>query len=216
MTKQKAMKCYYCGELIENFKDHVMKPIPMSTKVGIRNYKRNFHMECLPKYVESLEDKSLLREEDSDWQAVYEYFRGEILSLSKSQPLDQHSVKRLLGLRLGQYMPSGNNTRILPRGYDFKVILLTLKLVRAKVLYELPRNDFADSQHKTNFIMKFVQSEINDVHERVERQKRMVEKLEKDDFQQGFDYIKELERKKKQEKEKQRTTASNIAKFFKG
>lgn len=207
MAREKDIKCYFCGELIENYKDLVEKKIPMATKAGIRNYRRQFHSaECLPKYLEDKEDKSLLSEENTEWDAVYRYFRKDILGLGESTPLDQHTIKRLLGLRLGQYYPSGNNTRILKRGYEFKTILVTLKVIKSKVIPYMATASFANGKHKTDSIMRFVTGEINDVHKRLENQKKSNEKLDKDVVAESFDYKARLKEQKKQEAAKQDIT----------
>lgn len=214
MVKEKDIKCYYCGEMVENYKNLVEKKIPMSTKAGIRNYRRQFHIDCLPQYLEGKEDKSLLSEENDDWKAVYEYFRKEILGLKQSTPLDQHTIKRLLGLRLGQYYPSGNNTRILKRGYDFPTILVTLKVIKGKVIPYMATANFSNGKHKTDSIMRFVTGEINDVHKRIEAQKQSNAKLDKDEVTEVFDYKAKLREQKKQEEEKDIT--SDITELFGG
>jgi hypothetical protein len=176
-SKTKDIKCYFCGELIETENKLVEKKIPMSTKAGVRNYRRKFHIDCLPKYLDGREDKSLLSEENSEWDAVYQYFRSDILGLGKTTPLDQHTIKRLLGLRLGTYYPQGNNTRILKRGYDFKTILLTLKVIKSKVRPYINSTQFANNKHKTDGIMRFVTGEINDVQKRLDATKKAEKKL---------------------------------------
>lgn len=199
MAKEKVIKCYYCGNIVEKFSELTEKKIPMNCKNGvIRNFRRQFHLNCLPKYVEGLEDASLLSEENSEWKEVYEYFRTEILSLPKTVPLDIHAVKRLLGLRLAQYFPSGNNTRILPRGYDFKTILITLKVIKPKVLPYIATTNFANNKHRIDGIMRFVTAEINDVYKRIEIQKKSNEKLKQDNVPvNNHDYTSHLKRKEK-------------------
>lgn len=201
MAKEKDIKCYFCGALIEKFSEQVEKKIPMATKGGIRNYRRQFHMKCLPKYVDGLEDKSLLSEENTEWDKVYQYFRSDILGLPETKPLDQHTIKRLLGLRLAQYYPSGNNTRILPRGYEFPVILVTLKVVKPKLISYLSTASFADAKHRTDGIMRFVTGEINDVYKRMEMQKKSNDKLKKDEVKtETVDYTAHLKRKETKKK----------------
>jgi hypothetical protein len=216
LTKDKIIKCYFCGNVVERFSEHVSKKIPMATKAGIRNYNRQFHMDCLPKYVQGLEDKELLKEENSEWDAVYKYFRKEILGLPETVPLDQHSIKRLLGLRLGQYYPSGNNTRILKRGYEFPVILLTLKVVRAKVQSYMASANYADSKHKTDSILRFIVGEINDVYKRLENQKKSNAKLDKDVVTETFDYKAKLKEQKKTEDNNGNDISNAIEDLFGG
>jgi hypothetical protein len=199
VAKDKDIKCYFCGKMVETVNVLVEKKIPMATKAGIRNYRRQFHIDCLPKYLEDKEDKSLLSEENKEWDAVYQYFRKEILGLDESKPLDQHTIKRLLGLRLGQYYPSGNNTRILQRGYEFSTILITLKVIKSKVIPYMATANFANGKHKTDSIMRFITGEINDVYKRLENQKKSNDKLEKDVVVETFDYKSKLKEQKKKE-----------------
>jgi len=200
MAKEKVIKCYFCGNVVEKFSELVSKKIPMSTKAGVRNYNRQFHLDCLPKYIEGLEDRELLSEENSDWDNVYKYFRREILGLQETTPLDQHTIKRLLGLRVGTYYPQSTNTRILPRGYSFPVILLTLKVVKAKVLQYVSTTNFANNKHRIDGIMRFITSEINDVQKRVDMQKKANEKLRNDEVKPLFDYTQGLKRKEGKKK----------------
>ncbi|MCP1324320.1 hypothetical protein COL80_16035 [Bacillus thuringiensis] len=225
MTKPKAkkqekpIKCYYCGKIIERSSEHVIKKVPLATKAGIRNYKRQLHLSCVPKYNEKLEDTDLRVKENSDWDAVYQYFRNNILGLDSTIPLDDHTIRRLQGLRLGQFYPSGNNTRLLPRGYDFKTILVAMKVANLKIQPYLKTANFTDGKHRVNFIMRFITDEINDVAMRLESQRKAVEKLKKDEVIETFDYVTKLKEKKEAEARqvKEKTeTQSNIEALFGG
>lgn len=194
-----AVKCYYCDRLIVNSHDLVIKKVPLATKTGgIRNYKRQLHLDCVPKYNEKLENVELKQQENSDWDEVYQYFRKEILNMNTTVPLPEHATKRLLGLRLGQYIPNGTNTRLLPRGYDYKVILVALKVTKPKLVSYLSTTEFASTKHRIDGIMKFVVSEIPDVAKRMETQKKANEKLDEETVTiPSFDYTKALKNEKK-------------------
>lgn len=211
----KVHKCYYCGKVIESFDDLVIKKFPMATKAGIKQFNRKLHTQCMLKYSEEVKDVELKKSENSDWDAVYQYFKKEILGLSETVPLDQHAVKRLLGLRLGMYFPNATNTRILPRGYDFKTILVCLKVVKPKIRAYISTANFFNNRHKIDAIMRFVTSEINDVAQRMEAQKRANEKLAQDtaETKTTFDYVEKL----KTQKEKENNDVSkNIESLFGG
>lgn len=197
----KAQKCYYCGQIIESLDDLVIKKFPMATKAGIRQYNRKLHTNCLLEYKERVKDDDLKKVENSEWDEVYKYFRKEILGLKETVPLQQHEIQRLLGLRLGQYYPSGNNTRILPRGYTFKEILFTLKVVKSKVRNYLNTGNFKNHKHRIDGIMRFVSGEINDVSKRLEAQKSSNKKLEQLSVskEESFDYTSRLEAKTEKE-----------------
>ena len=89
-------KCYYCANPL-NEEDMVIKPIPLKTKSGYRNYKRKFHIDCLPKYLKEHEDIKFREQENSDWDQVYQYFKSEILNLPAGANLSKYCVERLLG-----------------------------------------------------------------------------------------------------------------------
>lgn len=205
----KVHKCYYCDKPIENMNDVAIKKFPMATRAGIRQFNRKFHVHCLLKYNEKSQNIELKKEEYSDWDLVYKYFRKEILGLEETKKLQQHEINRLLGLRLGQYYQRGNNTMILPRGYTYKEILITLKVVKPKVHSYLATGNFANHKHKIDGIMRFVTGEINDVSKRLEAQRKANEKIEQDmkkEEQPTFDYKAML----KAERDKNPQTNSGI------
>lgn len=202
---EEVHKCYYCDGVIESVNDIAWKKFPMATKKGEKWFNRKLHVDCLIKYNEGTQDIELKKQENDAWELVYNYFRKELLGLGDTNKLDQHTVKRLLGLRLGQYYPSANNTRLLPRGYSFETILLTMKVVKSKIVSYLSTANFANGGHKTNGIMTFIVSEINDVQKRIDMQKKSNEKLDKDVVKPVFDYKADLKRKEENTKIKDDT-----------
>jgi len=197
--KNKEIKCYYCGKVIESSHDHVIKKVPMATKAGIRNYNRQLHLDCVPKYNEGLENTDMRKEENSDWDLVYKYFRKEVLGMDETLALGEHATKRLLGLRLGLYYPQAQNVRVLPRGYSYKTILITMKVVNPKVQAYLKTTNFVNFKHKIDGVMKFITGEIPDVQKRMDTQKKANEKLDQEVAQPTFDYKSRLRKKKEEE-----------------
>lgn len=185
----KEIKCYFCGHVIENSHDHVIKIVPLAGKMGkIRNYKRQLHLDCVSKYNEGLENKDMLSKENSDWDSLYKYFRKEVLGMEEIKPLPEHAVKRLLGMRLGQFYPSGNNTRVLPRGYDFKTILVAMKISNPKIQSYMKTANFTNFDHRVNGALKFVVSELPDVERRLKAQAKASSKVTEEEAKQKFDY----------------------------
>lgn len=164
-------KCYYCGELIENDKEEVMKKIPLATKKGYRNYTRYFHVACVPKFMENREESSR-KEERSVWDQVHDYFKLQILELRPSQPMPQHAVRRLLGLRVGKYIPNATNTLSTKQGYSYEVILMTLKICQQVLLQEMSKQRFTDVDHKINFAMIFISKRIPQVQAAVDKREK--------------------------------------------
>lgn len=201
-----AVKCYYCDEMIERANDLVIKKVPLTGKNGVvRNWSRKLHLDCVAKYNEGLEDYELRAVENSAWDDVYQYFKNNILDM-KDQKIDDeksHLAKRLLGLRVGTYYPSANNTRVLPRGYSFETILIALKVVNVKVQPYLKSTNFVNFKHKIDGIMKFVVAEIPDVAKRLESQKKANAKLDEEVVATPvFDYKEALKKQKKEEENK--------------
>jgi len=206
MKEPKEIKCYYCGKPIVNSLDHVIKKVPLQTRKGIRNYKRNLHLECVPEYNKGLTNVEMKSAENTEWESVFYYFRDEILGVGKdfitSNDKKSHMAKRLLGLRVGMYYPSGTNTRILPRGYSFKTILIAMKVVNPRLQSYLKTANFANFKHKVDGCMRFIVSEIPDVAKRLADQQKANEKL--DDVRTDaptFDYKAMLDKKREKEKE---------------
>lgn len=175
----KDIICFNCNERIVMSNDLVEKQIPMTIKNGTkRNYRRKFHLQCLHEFLENSENVELHKKEDTDWDLVYKYFRKEIMNMPESVTMSEHIVKRLKGLRLGQYYPSGNNTKILKRGYQFETILITLKVVKARVNALIGSQNFVNEKHRVDWIMKFVTGEIADVQRRIDMKNRSEEQLQ--------------------------------------
>lgn len=201
----KEITCYYCGKPIINSLDHVVKKVPLQTKRGIRNYRRNLHLDCVSKYNEGLTNVELKSAENSDWEKAFNYFRDEVLKVNsayiKANDKKSHLAQRILGLRVGQYYPSSNNTRILPRGYSFKTILITLKVVNPKIQAFARTANFTGFKHRIDAYMKFVVSEIPDVDKRIKRQEEANRKLDEQTITPTVevDYSEDLKKKIKEE-----------------
>ena len=171
------MKCYYCGKELSE-RDMVIKPIPLTIKNGqVRNYKRKFHYECLPKFMAGREDIVERKKEDTDWDRVYKYFKFDVLGIPESNRLPEHAVQRLLGLRVGKYKPNATNTRAIKQGYSFETIYYTLMFCKktGKFDYALTHVDFADEHHRIDYLMKIVVDQIAFINQRVKK-KHVAEK----------------------------------------
>lgn len=197
----KVQECYHCEGIIEKMSDLVFRKVPLATPTGVKQKNRQFHLKCLIEYNDKMEDMELRQQENSDWDDVYQYFFKEILCERdiKAFKSRSHVVNRLLGLRVGQYIPNGKNTRILKRGYDFKVILTTLKVVKPRVRAYMSSANFKNNKHKIDSVMRFVTAEIDDVYARMQKQQESNEKLIKEEVKEEFDYLKLLAERKEAE-----------------
>lgn len=177
-TTSKKLKCYHCGGIIENeTTDLVLKKIPLSTKKGKRMYTRKFHIGCVSEFVDTLESEKETQEENSEWEKCYEYFK-ELLEVPEGMNLDQHATLRVLGLRVGTYVPNGSNVRGIKRGYDFETILMAMKFSSQSIKQAFGTMQFKDQKHKIDYAMKIVTNNINFVFNKMESKRRADKQLD--------------------------------------
>jgi len=112
---------------------------------------------------------------DLDWDALYNYVKIDILNY-QDKKMPKYMTLRLIGLKDGKFY--ANNKTKKEASYDYKLILLTFKLMKGTILNALQNTNIKDEQHKINLIMKIVESEINNVKDRLEAKKKSEEKIE--------------------------------------
>lgn len=180
MSSPKTLRCYYCDkELLEE--EMVIKPIPLNTKRGIRNYKRKFHYECLPKFIkENKVHSEKKNQEASDWDKVYKYFLHDVLGYKKlERKKNEYMAQRIQGLRVGKFIPHATNTRVVKQGYSFEAIYYTMKFCKAKLDYANSHVKFKDFEHQVNYLMKIIISNIDFINQKLQRKKKADERVEK-------------------------------------
>jgi hypothetical protein len=111
---------------------------------------------------------------DLDWDALYNYVKLDILNY-QDKKMPKEMVLRLLGLKDGKFY--ANNKVKTEASYNYKLILLTFKLMKGTILQCLSSVEIKDERHKVNLIMKIIESEINNVKDRLESKKKSEEKL---------------------------------------
>jgi hypothetical protein len=116
---------------------------------------------------------------DLDWDELYKYVKEDILNY-KDKKMPKDMILRLVGLKDGKFC-ANNNSKIEAK-YDYKLILLTFKLMKGTISNCLNSVEFKDEKHKINYIMKIIESEINNVKDRLDAKKRSEEKLLETDF----------------------------------
>lgn len=169
----KIQRCYYCNNILDD-NDLVIKPIPLVCKGGKkRMYKRKFHFDCLPKFISKHKNTKSKKKENDDWDLVYEYFRDKVMKLPVTSPLGSYATKRLLGLRVGRFMPNATNTRTIKKGYTFKVILAAMKIANIEIQNGFSNQRFNDFEHKVNFALYIINKHINFVQERLNKVKKI-------------------------------------------
>lgn len=116
---------------------------------------------------------------DLEWDELYNYVKTEILKY-KDKKMPKSMILRLVGLKDGKFY--ANNKTKTEAKYDYKLILITFKLMKGTILNYLNSNEIKDENHKVNLIMKIIESEINNVKDRIESKKKSEEKLLELDF----------------------------------
>lgn len=120
--------------------------------------------------------KHMSKEEQKYWDDLYEYVRRNIMGYDENQSLSRTMVLRLKGLSTNQFMANNNinNTA----NYSFKIILNTFKFCLPNIQKGLRSNSFKDENHKFNYILKIVESNLNNVYMRMKNVEKAKEKTE--------------------------------------
>jgi len=99
---------------------------------------------------------------DQDWVDLYEYVKKEIMGYT-DEKLPNFMILRLKGLNKGNFLANKKHTPM--ASYDFKTILYTFKLCKQDILIGFRSNNtkFTGEQHKFNYAMVVIESNINDM-----------------------------------------------------
>lgn len=200
----KKVKCYFCNKEIEEV-DLVEKRFPIATKSGTKMYKRKFHLECVPKYIKAKNIDLETREEDTAWDKVYRLFR-ELLGLDEKRNLPRFAVLRLRGLRIGQFVPNGQNVKCLDRGYSYDTILNTLKFSSSEIRQAITNTKFKNQTHMVNYIMQILVNHIDFIEKKMSQQDKVNEMLQES--------IAEVENTKSAEYVKKGGNENRVAELF--
>jgi predicted CDP-diglyceride synthetase/phosphatidate cytidylyltransferase len=117
-------------------------------------------------------DKNMSK--DVDFDELYQYIKLEILEYHDKK-IPKYLILRLIGLKDGKFM--ANNKVESEGSYNYKIILLTFKLMKGTILNAIQNTEIKDERHKINLIFKIIESQINDVKDRIEAKKKGEEKL---------------------------------------
>ena len=110
--------------------------------------------------------KKMTEKDIQDWDTLYFYVKDNIMKYDENQALPSSMVLRLKGLLVNKFMEN-NNIRD-GANYSYEVILNTFKYCSPSIMRALRNNSFRDENHKFNYILKIVESNINDVYLRMQ------------------------------------------------
>lgn len=178
LSSSKRVRCYYCGKDIKLKRDLAVVEIPLVKSDGkIKDVPRKVHIACATEYMDRIEHEEETLIENSEWDKCYEAFK-KTLGVNEGQKLEKHAVMRLLGLRNGKYYPQGENVRNLKRGYSFEEIRMTILYCSPKIKQALSKGyGFKNGDHKINYIMAIIVSDINFISQKMNRQKEVSDHL---------------------------------------
>lgn len=106
----------------------------------------------------------MTEEEKIAWESLYYYVKN-LLGYDENQALSSAMVLRLKGLSTNKFM---ENEKIKSTAnYSYEVILNTFKFCSPDIQRALRTNSWANEAHRFNYILKVVESNINNVYLRM-------------------------------------------------
>lgn len=138
--------------------------LPESTLLTKRSSLRSCD-KCPPEKNVNYIPKKMTFEDNQDWEELYEYVKKNIYGYEDGQLLPKLMTSRLLGISRGKYI--ANNKSVNNADYSYKTILNTFKFCSTDIQKALRTNKFVDEQHKTNYVLKIIEKNINDVYIRM-------------------------------------------------
>ena len=110
--------------------------------------------------------------EKEEWDALYTYVKN-ILGYDENQSLSRNMVLKLKGLTVNKFMENKNQKDT--AHYSYSVILNTFKFCYMDIQKGLATNSFSDENHRFNYLLKIVESNINTVYNRMKNSERAKE-----------------------------------------
>lgn len=106
-------------------------------------------------------------QEKNEFKELYDYVKKQVLKYDDSQSLPKKFVLMLKGLKKGKYIETKKQED--RANYPYKTILYTFQICKPQIDYALNNVDFKDENHKFNYIVKIVESNINDMYIRLKK-----------------------------------------------
>ena len=108
--------------------------------------------------------KKMTKEEKVAWENLY-YYVKDLLGYDNNQALSNTMVLRLKGLSTNKFI---ENEKIeSTANYSYEVILNTFKFCSPTINKSLKTNSWTNEMHRFNYILKIVESNINNVYLRM-------------------------------------------------
>lgn len=116
--------------------------------------------------------KKMTADEKAAWEELYYYVKN-LMNYDENQSLSRAMILRLKGLQTNKYIANKNIEST--ANYSYETILNTFKLCSSDIQRGIRTNNFKDEQHKFNYILKIVESNINNVYVRMKNVERAKE-----------------------------------------
>jgi hypothetical protein len=127
------------------------------------------------------------KEEKEIFDSIYEYVRTYIMGYDQNQSLSKTMVLRLKGLIVNKFIENYDIEDT--ANYPYLVVLNTFKFCKPDIEKALKNNSFQDENHKFNYVIKIVESNLNNVYMRMKNVKKTEEESENHDLSDAVNYI---------------------------
>lgn len=108
--------------------------------------------------------KKMSEKDKKDWESLYFYVKN-LLGYDDNQALSSTMVLRLKGLSTNKFIENNNIQD--GANYSYEVILNTFKFCSPTINKALRTNSWTGEMHRFNYVLKIVESNINNVYLRM-------------------------------------------------
>jgi hypothetical protein len=128
------------------------------------------------------------------WERLYEHVKTSIMGYSPEQALPSSMVLRLKGLTTGKYIENRN----IPdkAAYTYNAVYLTFQYCFESIMRAVTGKKFKNEQAKFNYVMKIVESNLNNVFKKLEQAELEKQKIEQTNWERIAKYQNRFEPKK--------------------
>lgn len=131
--------------------------------------------------------KHMTVQEKKDWDALYLYVKKNVMGYDDNQSLSQSMARRLKGLLVNKFMV--NDKIPDTANYSYQTVLNTFKFCMPDIQKGFRNNSFRDENHKFNYAIKIVESNINTVYLRMKQAKKTEEDVSNHDISDSINYV---------------------------
>lgn len=121
--------------------------------------------------------KKMTEEELILWDNIYMYVKFDILKMEEWQNVDKNTVLRIKGLKDGHFVANPN---IIPKAfYTWEELYLAFKYSKLDIIKAFSSVQTKDINHKTNLMLKIVESNLNVVVDKLIAKKQAEARMDR-------------------------------------